>query len=122
LRSHPLVYAPRYRSLRALRQLAFLETSDIKPGEAVTAAMPIGAVLLHLFARAPGESELKAPHTLRGWTFEEYSQWVDEHTDADVVALVREALEVYASNVTARGGTQFHPVYPVMVAMCDAAR
>lgn len=97
----------------------FLETSDIKPGEPTTAAMPISAVLLHLFARAPGE--VKAPHTLRGWTFDQFSQWVDAHSDADVVALVREALEVYASTVTARGGTEFHPVYPVMVAFCDAA-
>jgi hypothetical protein len=80
-----------YRSLRSLRQL---------------------------FSRAP--SEMRPPHTLRGWTLDAFSAWVDEHTDAEVVALVKESLEVYASQVASRGDKQFHPVYPIMMQLCDA--
>jgi hypothetical protein len=107
-----------YRSLRSLRQLLFHDTAAILPGDPIVMLMPVGSVLLHLFSRAP--SEMRPPHTLRGWTLDAFSAWVDEHTDAEVVALVKESLEVYASQVASRGDKQFHPVYPIMMQLCDA--
>eukprot|EP00038_Savillea_parva_P031824 m.90780 g.90780 ORF g.90780 m.90780 type:complete len:789 (+) comp9879_c0_seq1:321-2687(+) len=111
---------PSYRSLRALRQLLFHDETTIKPGDPTIAAMPVSAVLMHMFSRAP--SEMRPPHTLRGWTLDAFSAWLDDHTDKEATELVREALEVYASQVAARGDKQFHPVYPIMMQLCDASR
>lgn len=107
-----------YRSLRSLRQLLFQDTTAIKPGDAVISSMPVGSVLMHMFTRAP--SEMTPPHTLRGWTLDAFSAWVDQSTDDEVVALVKWSLDEYAAQVTSRGEKQFDPIYPIMMRLCEA--
>jgi hypothetical protein len=106
-----------YRQLRALRPLLFCDVQGIVNSRAVGEAITVSLVIHHLFSHAP--EEILPPHNLKGWTFEQYSRWLDERTEAEKLRAIRESLEIYANSVKERGGLEFDPIYPIMLEMCD---
>jgi hypothetical protein len=46
---------------------------------------------------------------------EKYSAWLDEHVDANVWDVCKNALAQYASGVNKRGEKQYDAVYPVLL-------
>ena len=105
-----------YRQLRALRPLLFLDVKGIVENPAVGESISVSLVAHHLFSHAP--EDILPPHNLKGWTFEQYSRWLDERSEVQILAAIRESLEVYAHTVTERGGKEFHPIYPTMLEIC----
>jgi len=105
-----------YRQLRALRPLLFLDVEGIVASPAVGESISVSLVAHHLFSHAP--EDILPPHNLKGWTFEQYSRWLDERSEVEILSAIRESLEVYANTVKERGGKEFHPIYPTMLNLC----
>ncbi|KDQ57683.1 hypothetical protein JAAARDRAFT_156584 [Jaapia argillacea MUCL 33604] len=72
-----------YRSLRAMRQLLFLDNNSLSSRERTTGLPPL-IVLHHILVRSP----IPLPHTLHGWQEAEYVRWVDEHSQEEAWTLV----------------------------------
>eukprot|EP00741_Cyanophora_paradoxa_P018990 tig00021108_g18333.t1 len=106
-----------YRALRAFKSLVFMETAALAAGPEKD-QLPPSAVLHHLFSRAP--DELQLPHARLGMTEAGYSDWMDAHGEAEAWAQCQASLEAYTRRVTARGDTQFAPVYPVILSLGPA--
>jgi hypothetical protein len=76
-----------YRALRAMRQLLFLENSQLATPQATSGLSPL-VVLHHILVRSP----LPLPHHLHCWQEAEYVRWVSEHSDEETWALVESSL------------------------------
>ncbi|KAF4527765.1 hypothetical protein B566_EDAN016470 [Ephemera danica] len=109
-----------YRAMRSLKPLLFQTPEDIAKCPALGEALPRSAVLTLLFSRGP--QELLSPHQSAGWSVSRYCQWLDEHTtERERLELIGGALQRYQKAVSVRGETHFHPVYPTMVQILEAA-
>jgi hypothetical protein len=70
-------------------------------------------ILLHLlFLRSEGKIVL--PHLLANWTEAQYGDWMDRNDEKELNILYKRALDHYASQVSARGETQYCPEYPLL--------
>lgn len=105
-----------YQALRSLRRFIFTETSQI-PETPESFILPPSVVLHHLICRAPASSGLQLPFQIPGWNLSHYSTWMDSHSEEDVWALIKSALEAYAAQVNARREKEFTPVYPVILSL-----
>lgn len=105
--------------LRALKQLLFLDDAQIAAFPLLP-VLPPAVALLHLFSRAP--PQLAAPPAALGLSVAQFSDWLDEHTDEELWALVARLLDEYAQRVNARGDAHFAPVYPVFFHVARAYR
>jgi hypothetical protein len=104
-----------YKMLRAFKTLLFTETQLILSSPELT-VLPPTLIAHHLFSRAP--SELLLPYKILGWTMQQYSEYLDTHTERDVWhhALAK-ALESYQQFINKNGIKQFPEVYPVLLAL-----
>lgn len=88
---------PALRTFKAFRRLMFMETTDLAAGHhAVQRDMPAAIILHHLFSRTP--SFIESPHTRMKLTPAQYSLWLDEHSEADVMKFIVEAVEAAAKS------------------------
>lgn len=56
-----------------------------------------------------------------GWSISRLSQWLDSHpAERDRLQLVGGCLQRYQQAVRQLGHAEFHPVYPIMVALLEA--
>jgi len=108
---------PMYRRLRALRPLLFLDVGGISENPAVGEVFPISLVVHHLYSYA-SEEELQPPNVMQGLGFDEYSAWLDRHSEAEIVKVIQESLDAYAVSAGDKGATQFDPLYPVLTELC----
>eukprot|EP00039_Didymoeca_costata_P020153 m.340253 g.340253 ORF g.340253 m.340253 type:complete len:767 (+) comp19209_c0_seq1:136-2436(+) len=103
-----------YLEFRALRRLLFLNIEQITNSlESLSTSM----VAHHLFSHGP--SEMVLPHMLNRRSPEEYCQWMDNHSEAEILSVIRSALDAYASVVKDRGDKTFHPVFPTLSKLCQ---
>ncbi|XP_065197441.1 conserved oligomeric Golgi complex subunit 5-like [Sycon ciliatum] len=108
-----------YRLLRAFRPLLIASVDEIGSSTALGDTLPYSLVLDFLFSYAP--DELRSPHTVADWTQMEYSRWIDSHTEAEHLALIKATIESYVKSARSRGVRQFAPVYTTMVELLTAA-
>ncbi|GJP61316.1 hypothetical protein CLOP_g18490 [Closterium sp. NIES-67] len=103
---------PSYRALRAFRPLLFLDLDKI-PTSSLLQDLPPSVVLHHLFSRGP--PELLSPYARIQQPPARYSLWMDQHSEQQAWQGIKASLDDYVGSVKARGGKEFHPVYPVML-------
>lgn len=101
-----------YRALRAFRPFIFKETEKILESPEGQLLLP-STFLHHLCSRAP--DTLQQPYVIKGWSLLQYSDWLDHHSEAEVVGLIRQTLDNYAKYVNSKGEKQYTPVYPIML-------
>jgi len=113
---YPVKNLPEYKYLRAMRQLFFRET-EMVIGSGEIKVLPPTVLMHHMFSRGP--VELLSPHVYRGWGVLKYSKWLDTHEEEDVWRVIKATLDSYAQKINARGDTEFHPCYPVMLQLME---
>ena len=62
-----------------------------------TAHIPPTILIHHLFTRAP--EALMLPHQRFGWTGQHYSEWMDSHTETELMELLQKCLEAYVEDL-----------------------
>lgn len=83
---------PALRTFKAFLRLIFLETTEIEAdNHAVRRDMPAAILLHHLFSRTP--SYIESPHTRLKLTPSQYSLWLDEHSEEEVMKFITGAVE-----------------------------
>ncbi|XP_071442716.1 conserved oligomeric Golgi complex subunit 5 [Hetaerina americana] len=106
-----------FHTLRSLRPIIL--SAEIPKIEELTnpdSPVPPSLVMFSLFARGP--TELLSPYESMNWSVERLSRWLDTHvSEREQLEIARGSLERYESEVRQRGEKQFHPVYPIMVAV-----
>ncbi|CAG8537647.1 4025_t:CDS:10 [Acaulospora morrowiae] len=89
-----------YNSLRAFKQLLFLESSQMAE-ERYTLNLPLLILIHHIIVRsstptvAPNTNTidtLQLPHKIYGWTESDYSKWLDEHNEGEGIDLIKGCL------------------------------
>ncbi|PSN54614.1 Conserved oligomeric Golgi complex subunit 5 [Blattella germanica] len=107
-----------YRMLRSLRPLLFLSPEKVAESPVLGDVIPFSLVLLSMFSHGP--NELLSPHQSANWSFTRFSQWLDSHpSERERLELMGGALQRYQQSVRQRGGTTFHAVYPIMIALLE---
>ncbi|KAF6031066.1 COG5 [Bugula neritina] len=107
-----------YKLLRAFRPLLFQSVENIVQSHAVGDVIPISTVLHYLFGRAP--EELRSPHQVANWSLSRYTHWLETHpSETDRLVLIKGALEAYVKSVSAKGGTEYSTVYPIMLELLN---
>ena len=104
-----LVGGVHQHTLRTLRPLLFIaddaaDASTSGGGGIGLASSPLmrqdvlpSVIMYHLLMwRCP--SKLKPPHVRLGMTAQQFSQWVDEHSEKDVLEAIKASLDEYASS------------------------
>ncbi|KAI9099496.1 Golgi transport complex subunit 5-domain-containing protein [Phlyctochytrium arcticum] len=91
-----------YKALRGFRHLPFLALDQVV-NLYKTQKLPAIIVLHHLFARA--HPQIPSPMILYGWSETQYSDWIDAHSEADVLVLLDRCLESYADESRRREET-----------------
>lgn len=74
---------------RAFRTLLFTET-DALGTSGVLGSLPASTVALHLFSRLPATAA--NPYQRTGITAKQYSQWMDQHTHAEAMQSISDAV------------------------------
>lgn len=101
-----------YRAFRAFKPLVFLETTDFATSPLLQ-ELPPSVVLHHLYTRAP--VELESPMKRTNHSPQQYSLWLDSHTEEEAWKGIKATLDEYAAKVRARGDKEFSPIYPLML-------
>jgi len=83
------------QTIKAYKSLLFKPT-ELLSDPYQTAHIPTPLLIHHLFGRAP--PELMLPHQRFGWTGEHYSEWMDGHTEEELMELLGKCLEAYAED------------------------
>ena len=92
LRQHlapPDLVRDAHAHLRSFRTLLFTEADAVQQS-GLLATLPQSTVLLHLVSRLPEAAVM--PYERTGVTAKQFSQWMDQHTQADVVKAVMDAI------------------------------
>jgi hypothetical protein len=103
---------PAYKHLRAFRPLLFLDLQQLSAPHHTSQIPPL-IVVHHLFVRSPAGT-LLLPHERFGWTAQQYSEWLDSHSEKDWTVLVERCLDEYVNDVRKRGEKEFVGEYPVV--------
>lgn len=74
-------------------------------------------MLHHLYSRAP--PALESPHARSGLTPQQYSLWLDGHSQAEALRFIRTALEACAGK--AKGAEGFGDLHPLMLRLAAEA-
>jgi conserved oligomeric Golgi complex subunit 5 len=93
------------------RQLLFLDLNQVQAAHH-TAALPPIIVVHHLFSRA--YPFIPFPMTVFNWTEEQYSDWLDTHTESEAAPILNQCLESYVDDVRKRGEKEFRVEYPII--------
>jgi len=109
-----------YRLLRAFRPLLFQNPDHIVQSSSIGDIVPYSTVLHFLFAKGP--TELHSPHKSANWSIARYSQWLDEHSEAECLHLIQGSLEAYAHSIKQRQVKEYAPVYPIMLQLLQKAQ
>jgi len=84
------------QTLKAFKPLLFKNT-ELLSDPFQTAHIPNNILIHHIFARAP--DELMLPHQRFGWTGQHYSEWIDSHTEMELLELLSKCLQAYAEDM-----------------------
>jgi len=88
------------QTIKAFKPLLFKNT-ELLTDPFQTAHIPLTILIHHIFTRAP--AELMLPHQRFGWTGQHYSEWMDSHTEAELLELLSKCLEAYAEDQKNKG-------------------
>jgi len=69
--------------------------------------------LLHLLINASGD-EILLPHESAGWTFLEYVEWFNKHSEIDRLKFFHNLIASYKQSVIAKGISQYVKYYPII--------
>jgi hypothetical protein len=90
---------------RSFRSLLFTETAAFA-SSGLSNTIPVATTLLHFFSRLP--ESVANPYQRTGVTVKQFSQWMDQHTQAEILESISDTL------ATARVGPDDEPVLAVM--------
>ena len=93
LRQHvtpPDLLRAAHPAFRAFRALLFAPTNDAMPPAGAAAAVPAVTALSHCFSRLP--RDVAAPHERPGVSAKQFSQWMDQRGEEEVMQAVGDAL------------------------------
>jgi hypothetical protein len=84
------------QTIKAFKPLLFKNT-ELLSDPFQTAHIPPTILIHHLFTRAP--EALMLPHQRFGWTGQHYSEWMDSHTETELMELLQKCLEAYVEDL-----------------------
>lgn len=99
------------QALKAFKPLLFKDL-NLLTDPYQTTQIPMTILIHHIFTRAP--DVLMLPHKRFGWTEQQYSDWIDHHSEEEVIQLLDKCLNAYAEEVVARGETVYCEEYPIL--------
>ncbi len=111
-----------FGALRALKQLLFAEPLAVLEQHTaqVDAVSPVH--LGHLLLVSGGSDHLGLPHDLFHWTHAAYSEWLDDHSEAEALGLLERCVHQYREGVDGKGGHEYAPISVVVERLLARAR
>jgi len=106
-----------YKALRSFKPLLFLDVAQVSSPHHTAFLDPV-VVVQHLFVRA--YPAIVSPRQVYSWSEIEYSEYLDDHTQKDIVVLFLNCLDVYADDIKKSGGREFTAEYPILRRMLQA--